>query len=216
MRMKKIAALCNAEKRYYLMNQKNAAGETVYQWLGDGRASYPLVGLPYMELENICAMFDITEKKRENLFLHQSDARETINWEDTDITERPIKEPKLCVRYEGRDLLPLETSEGITFIQEKYLDPLDSLEYMQLFERGFKGGGLYIVAKIGMIIQAVIMPMKLPDKSFMELLDDLTRRCRDAMWRQEAQRRAQSNDGESSLLEVDKSTGEVTGEGAEG
>ncbi len=73
------------------------------------------------------------------------------------------------MRYDGRDLLPLETSAGISFIQEKYLAPLDSLEYMQLFERRSTDGGLYIVAKVGMIIQAVIMPMNLPNETFMDL-----------------------------------------------
>lgn len=183
MKLKKVGAICNAGGRYYLINQTDADGENVYQWLGDGRSAYPLVGLPVMDVENICAMFDITEKKREKLIMRQMDAPDTMNWEDTDPLERQIGDPKLCVRYDGRDLLPLETTAGITFIQEKYLLPLDGLEYMRLYERRGTDGGLYIVAKIGMILQAVIMPMDLPDKNFMELLNDLTSQCRDAMRR---------------------------------
>ena len=178
-----MGAICNAGGCYYLINQTDADGENVYQWLGDGRSAYPLVGLPVMDVENICAMFDITEKKREKLIMRQMDAPDTMNWEDTDPLERQIGDPKLCVRYDGRDLLPLETTAGITFIQEKYLLPLDGLEYMRLYERRGTDGGLYIVAKIGMILQAVIMPMDLPDKNFMELLNDLTSQCRDAMRR---------------------------------
>ncbi len=183
MKLKKVGAICNAGGCYYLINQTDADGENVYQWLGDGRSAYPLVGLPVMDVENICAMFDITEKKREKLIMRQMDAPDTMNWEDTDPLERQIGDPKLCVRYDGRDLLPLETTAGITFIQEKYLLPLDGLEYMRLYERRGTDGGLYIVAKIGMILQAVIMPMDLPDKNFMELLNDLTSQCRDAMRR---------------------------------
>ena len=135
-----------------------------------------------MDLENICAMFDITEKKREKLIMREMDAPDTMNWEDTAPLERQLDDPKLCVRYNGMDLLPLETTAGVTFIQEKYLLPLDGLEYMRLYERRGRNGDLfYIVAKIGMIIQAVIMPMDLPDKDFMVLLDDLMRQCRDAM-----------------------------------
>jgi len=182
-KLKKVGAICNAGGCYYLINQTDADGENVYQWLGDGRSAYPLVGLPVMDVENICAMFDITEKKREKLIMRQMDAPDTMNWEDTDPLERQIGDPKLCVRYDGRDLLPLETTAGITFIQEKYLLPLDGLEYMRLYERRGTDGGLYIVAKIGMILQAVIMPMDLPDKNFMELLNDLTSQCRDAMRR---------------------------------
>lgn len=183
MKLKKVGAICNAGGCYYLINQTDADGENVYQWLGDGRSAYPLVGLPVMDVENICAMFDITEKKREKLIMRQMDAPDTMNWEDTDPLERQIGDPKLCVRYDGRDLLPLETTAGITFIQEKYLLPLDGLEYMRLYERRGTDGGLYIVAKIGMILQAVIMPMDLPDKNFMELLNDLTSQCQDAMRR---------------------------------
>ena len=183
MKLKKVGAICNAGGCYYLINQTDADGENVYQWLGDGRSAYPLVGLPVMDVENICAMFDITEKKREKLIMRQMDAPDTMNWEDTVPLERQIGDPKLCVRYDGRDLLPLETTAGITFIQEKYLLPLDGLEYMRLYERRGTDGGLYIVAKIGMILQAVIMPMDLPDKNFMELLNDLTSQCRDAMRR---------------------------------
>ena len=183
MKLKKVGAICNADGCYYLMDKKNAVGEIVYQWLGDGKSAYPLVGLPVMDVENICAMFDITEKKREKLVMRQMDAPDTMNWGDTAPLERQLEVPKLCVRYDGRELLPLETTEGVTFIQEKYLLPLDGLEYMQLYERRGTDGGLYIVAKIGMILQAVIMPMDLPDKNFMELLNDLTSQCRDAMRR---------------------------------
>lgn len=214
MKLKKVGAICNAVGFYYLMDQRDTAGNTVYQWLGDGRSAYPLVRLPHMDIENICAMFDITEKKRDKLFMRQMDAPEGINLNDTDAAERQLEDPKLCVRYDGRELLPLETSAGITFIQEKYLAPLDGLEYMRLFERRRTDGGLYIVAKIGMIIQAIIMPMNLPDENFTDLLDDLTSQCRAAM-RQRSELRHVNDDGRSGLLfDVDESTGEIIGEGA--
>ncbi len=217
MRIKKVGAICNAGGCYYLMDERDAAGEIVGQWLGDGKSAYPLVGLPVMDLENICAMFDITEKKREKLVMRRADVPDSMNWEDTVPLERQLDDPKLCVRYDGRDLLPLETTAGVTFIQEKYLLPLDGLEYMRLYERQSTSGGLYIVAKIGMILQAVIMPMDLPDKDFMEALNDLTSQCRDAM-RKKALIPKQESVPEREpgpLFQVDESTGEVVGEGAE-
>ncbi len=217
MRIKKVGAICNAGGCYYLMDERDAAGKVVGQWLGDGRSAYPLVGLPVMDLENICAMFDITEKKREKLVMRRADVPDSMNWEDTVPLERQLDDPKLCVRYDGRDLLPLETTAGVTFIQEKYLLPLDGLEYMRLYERQSTSGGLYIVAKIGMILQAVIMPMDLPDKDFMEALNDLTSQCRDAM-RKKALIPKQESVPEREpgpLFQVDESTGEVVGEGAE-
>ena len=67
-----------------------------------------------------------------------------------------------------------------------------------------------------MMIQAVIMPMDLPDKDFMEALNDLTSQCRDAM-RKRALIPKQDNVLEREpgpLFQVDKSAGEVIGEGA--
>lgn len=218
MRLKKVGAICNASGCYYLMDIKNNVGEIVGQWRGDGRAVYPLVGLPVMDQENICAMFDITEKKRIKLVMRQFDAPKAMNWEDTDRLERQIKEHKLCVRHKGLDLMPLETSAGITFIQEKYLAPLDGLEYMRLYERTSTEGDLYIVAKIGMIIQAVIMPMKLPDEDFMDALNDLVRKCRDAMQRKalvpQQDNTLEQEPGPGPLFQVYKNTGEVVEEGA--
>ena len=183
MKLKKVAAICAKQGAFYLFDELEEGGELIRQWLGDGRSAYPMVGLPVMDLENICAMFDITEKKREKLVMRRADVPDSMNWEDTAPLERQLDDPKLCVRYDGRDLLPLETTAGVTFIQEKYLLPLDGLEYMRLYERQSTSGGLYIVAKIGMILQAVIMPMDLPDKDFMEALNGLTSQCRDAMRR---------------------------------
>ena len=216
MRIKKVGAICNAGGYYYLLDERDATGEIVGQWLGDGKSAYPLVGLPVMDLENICAMFDITEKKREKLVMRRADVPDSMNWEDTAPLERQLDDPKLCVRYDGRDLLPLETTAGVTFIQEKYLLPLDGLEYMRLYERQSTSGGLYIVAKIGMILQAVIMPMDLPDKDFMEALNDLTSQCRDAMRKKALIPKQESVPERETgpLFQVDESTGEVVGEGA--
>lgn len=217
MKLKKVGAICNEDGRYYLMDQKDDDGEIVSQWLGDGKSAYPLAGLPVMDTENICAMFDITSKKREKLVMREMDAPGTMNWEDTDQLERQLDEPKLCVRYDGMDLLPLETSAGITFIQEKYLLPLENLDYMRIYERRGTDGGLYIVAKIGMILQAVIMPMDLPDQDFMCLLTDMTRQCREAMrYRALVPRQGDTLEREPEpLFQADKSTGEVAGEGEE-
>lgn len=116
MRIKKVGAICNAGGYYYLLDERDATGEIVGQWLGDGKSAYPLVGLPVMDLENICAMFDITEKKREKLIMRRDDVPDSMDWGDTAPLERQLDDPKLCVRYDGMDLLPLETSVGVTFI----------------------------------------------------------------------------------------------------
>ena len=141
MKLKKVAATCDKSGTFKLLDQVDENGEFICQWLGDAAAFYPISGMPYMDTDNICAMFDIPEKKREKLNLWQGNASVEINWDDTDEKEQKIDDPKLCVRHEGKEMLPLRTSAGITFIQEKYLAPLDSLDYLRLYERRIDGGG---------------------------------------------------------------------------
>lgn len=169
-----------------MFDQTDEEGEIVRQWLGTGAAVYPIDGLPHIGGENICAMFDIPEKKREKLIIRHDNTPDNINWEDSDPQERQLDDPKLCIRYEGREFLPLRTSRGITFIREKYLAPLESLEYMQLYERKSADGALYIVAKVGMIIQAVIMPTDIIREKFVEKMDELTEMCRVALMKKNA------------------------------
>ena len=216
MRIKKVGAICNAGGCYYLMDERDAAGEIVGQWLGDGKSAYPLVGLPVMDLENICAMFDITEKKREKLVMRRADVPDSMNWEDTAPLERQLDDPKLCVRYDGRDLLPLETTAGVTFIQEKYLLPLDGLEYMRLYERRGRNGDLfYIVAKIGMMIQAVIMPMDVVCMDLIDRMEGLTSLCRTALMKKErvytTEERARPNENQGTLFREGTDSGEGAG-----
>lgn len=210
MKLKRIASLCSQTGRFILYDRKDE--DWTEQWLGDGCAAYPINGLPYMDVDNICTMFDIPEKKKEKLIMRKIDAADVscINWRDTDPSERQIDDQILHLRYEGRELLPLRTTMGVVFIQEKYLTPLDSLEYMELFERRTSVGiGVYIVAKIGMIIQAVIMPVDVVNNNLIEQLEELTRLCRSALMK--AEQGEDADREQSALFLVDERTGEVVG-----
>ncbi len=217
MKIKKVGAICNAAGVYYLIDQRNAAGETVCQWLGDASALYPLEGLPYMELDSICAMYDLTEKKKEKCVLRHTDAPGDMNLGDTDLRERRLDKPRMSIWYSGRELVPLETSAGVVFIQEKYLASLGDEGYLELFERRTTGGSVYIVAKIGLLVQGVIMPVDAVTGDFVERLESLTDQCRNVLMKKRfvAQKR---DDGEgenqNALFHVDGSTGEIIGEGA--
>lgn len=215
MKLKKVAALCCQSGAIRLFDQVDTTGEVVCQWLGDGRAAYPMAGLPYMDTDNVCAMFDISEKKQEKMTFRQAAAPESINWDDADQAERQLDDPKLCVRHECRELLPLRTSEGIIFIQEKYLAPLDNLDYMRLYERRSGSGGVYIVAKVGMMIQAVIMPMDVVNEDFVDKLDELTAMCRAALLKKnmmQSERAEAVDEGQGTLFSEGGDTGEGAGE----
>ena len=63
MKLKKVAALCARQGAFYLLDEVDGDGELMRQWLGDGRSAYPLSGLPVLDEANLCAMFDIPEKR---------------------------------------------------------------------------------------------------------------------------------------------------------
>lgn len=216
MKLKKVAGLCCQSGAIRLFDQADGTGEVVCQWLGDGYAAYPMAGLPYMDTDNICAMFDISEKKQEKMTFRHDKAPESINWDDADRTESQLDDPKLCVRYECRELLPLRTSEGIIFIQEKYLAPLDNPDYMRIYERRSRGGSVYIVAKVGMMIQAVIMPMDVVNEDFVDKLDGLTAMCRSALLKKnmmQTERDQEERDqGQGTLFQKGENDGEGTQE----
>lgn len=69
---------------------------------------------------------------------------------------------------------------GIVFSM-KFLAPLENLEYLRLYERGLRSGGVYIVAKVGLVVQAVILPVDVVNEDFIRDLAELTELCRRAM-----------------------------------
>lgn len=197
MKLKKVSSLCCQTGVFSLLDAPND------QWLGDGFAFYQISGLPYMDIDNICVMFDIPEKKQQKLDFYQKQAPEIMNFADADGAEWKVEASELCVRFHGMELIPLQTSKGIAFIQEKYLTPLDNLDYFRLYERKTKEGSLYLVGKIGLVIQAVIPPVKVITSEFVEQMEYLTAQCRAALQKHPEQNR---------LLQVDERTGEVIGE----
>ena len=95
---------------------------------------------------------------------------EGINFEDTDADEKPIEGAALSIVYSGKILKPLQTRRGLVFIESRYLSPVsDVLEVLELYERITTGGTPYIVAKAGLLLQAVIMPFDVINYRLVEL-----------------------------------------------
>lgn len=209
MKLKRIASLCSSKGVFYLMDQVDQEGAILRQWLGDGYASYPLEGLPYLDTENLCAMFDISDAKQEKCGFYHKKTPASLNMDDIDEGEREVAMPKLYVRYNGMDLLPLETSLGVIFIQSKYLSPVDDSDYLRLFERHSKNGGVYIAAKNGMLIQAVIMPVEVVTQDFVDQLDTLSYQSAQALERKELRREPEEDKDQGTLFQVDFAAGKV-------
>lgn len=216
MKLKKVAALCSANKAFHLFDDVREGGE-IRQWLGDGYALYLLSGLPILNEDNVCAMFDVPEKKRKKCRCKQKPMPEAINTEDWEQGERSVSDDWPTVEYDGRIVKPLSTRDGMTFIQDKYLAPLEDIaDYLRLYERVDATGQKYIVAKNGMEIAAIIMPFDIISAGFVEMLEDLAGRCR-MTWTEKKTRETLERAG-AALVDEGQGTlfpeGEDAGEGA--
>ena len=178
MKLKKVTSLCGKSKCYRLFDKIDSTGE-ITQWLGDGYAIYPLNGLPILDEESLCAVFDISEKQRENISVRRAAMPESVNTDDTDPAERVLKDDDFSIIYGGTELQPLKTRNGIMFIQRKYLAPLeDVLDMVQLYARVTPDGQSYIAAKTGLLIAAVIFPYNVVNEKFVTRLEEIARECR--------------------------------------
>lgn len=92
MKLKKVLSILKANGLYYLYDRIDRSGE-ITQWLGDGYAIYPLDGLPILDEESFCAVFDITGKQREKILFRHERLPEHLNVEDVAATDKSAKCP---------------------------------------------------------------------------------------------------------------------------
>ena len=214
MKIKSIAAICKKGKQVVLYNRYESGG-TLQQYIGDGMTAYPVSGLPKLDEESILTIFDVPEKQREDWFVRVRDVPEGINFEDTDANEKMIERDNLSIIFSGHTLKPLQTRRGLVFIESRYLSPVsDVLDVLELYERITSGGTPYIVAKAGILLQAVIMPFDVINQQFVESLQRLTEQCAVSLsLRQQEAERAKAAEPEQYSLNVDPETSEVVGDG---
>ena len=127
---------------------------------------------------------------------------DALNVGDTDPDERILKDDDFSISYGGTQLKPLKTRNGIIFIQQKYLAPLeDVLDVVQLYERVTPDGQTYVVAKAGLLIAAVIFPYKVVTEKFVTRLEEITRESRRALNAPPPVRMAERDPDQGSIFE---------------
>jgi len=150
MKIKAIASLLKEHKIIELWD----AGDT--QWISNGRAAYPLYGMPRLDEETVMTVMDIPEKDRDKYMVNDLYAPTNLNLSDYDDTERRLLPQLLTIGYGGEVLMPARTSLGLMFIDPAYLKPID--ENYELFERESGNGDLYVAVKAGLLLKAIILP----------------------------------------------------------
>ena len=69
MKIKSIAAICKKNKNIAIFERYSDDGDILTQYIGDGSAVYPVVGLPQLDKESLLTIFDVPEKDRDNYFV---------------------------------------------------------------------------------------------------------------------------------------------------
>lgn len=214
MKFKNIVAICKKNKNVVLFERYSGNSETPLQYIGDGAAVYPVTGLPPLDKESVLTIFDIPEKSREDWLVRTMGVPEGISFEDYDAGEMNVERESISIVYSGKTLKPLQTTRGLVFIEQRYLSPIsDVLDVMELYERITPSGMPYIVAKAGLLLQAVIMPYDAINQQFVEKLEELTRECKRSLAiKKSGADRARADEPEQCSLNVDPDTGEIIDE----
>ena len=58
MKIKSIAAICKKNKNIAIFERYSDDGDILTQYIGDGSAVYPVVGLPQLNKESLLTIFD--------------------------------------------------------------------------------------------------------------------------------------------------------------
>lgn len=124
MKIKSIAAICKKNKNIAIFERYSDDGDILTQYIGDGSAVYPVVGLPQLDKESLLTIFDVPEKDRDNYFVKTLGVPAGISFEDTDETERHVEREGISIIYSGRTLKPIRTTRGLVFIESRYLSPV--------------------------------------------------------------------------------------------
>lgn len=145
MKLKKIEQILKRNKTIILYH-----GPDDIQFLSDGTALYPMFNLPELTKESIFTMFDIPEEKASKFLF------------------------EIRALSQSLDLEPLKTSQGIKYINTRYLEPFADIETgYEIYERTREDGMLYFAIKSGLILCGVVLPSFGDEKFIKELLKEI-------------------------------------------
>lgn len=101
------------------------------------------------------------------------DMPEIIDVADKDPKETLLEEKEMTIGYNGMQIIPLRTKDGIIFIGEQFLEPLaDEIDLLNLYERKTPKGVSYVAVKAGMMLRGIIAPYDVvTDKKFITQLE---------------------------------------------
>lgn len=206
MKLKEISKLCKATGRVIMSEVRGT------QWIGNGNASFPMLGMPELDEETVFSCLDYDEKTKEKmqvniLPLAAFNLRDEYADGDKELTSVILR-----FVYEGHTIDAWRTKEGeITFLDAAVTKPLiKDDDQTVLILRQTSENMPYVVGKGGLFVNSLILPIIFHNESGSTLaaaLGMVTDRVQQQTML--ATIRTTEDIEEEETLEVDPDTGEV-------
>jgi len=135
------------------------------QWISDGAAAYPLDGLPYLDEESVCAIFDVDAKKRDKLVVtHHPTLPEGLDFSDLHPGDTILEPLNFQMSIGGDELYLLKDKDGaLVVIKSGYRKPFDAWNECECYKRVDRSGQPYVAVIQGCVLRGVIYPYKVGD-----------------------------------------------------
>ena len=140
--------------------------DDIRQWISDGVGAYPLDGLPYLDEESVCAIFDIDAKKRDKLVVsHAGTLPEGMDFTDCHRGDDPLEQLDIQMSLGGNELtLFRDGGGGLVVIKSAYRKPLEAWNECECFKRVDSEGRPYVAVMSGCILRGRIYPYKIGEQ----------------------------------------------------
>lgn len=158
---------CKKQKRLFLYGTEEGR-----QWIGDGCGVYPLLGAPLFTEDSIRAAYHLPSNVK---IKADPNLPRSLDFRDICETENRVFFEKIQLDPSGNDLVSLRTQAGVTFIDRRYLTPVDDGDIaIGIYERIMQDGKIHIAVKRGMMVEALILPVvNVIKKDWLEDLKEL-------------------------------------------
>ncbi len=173
MKLKQIEKICKTSSRIVLYDEVRemdvdelpGEGELPRQWMSDGVAAYPLDGLPYLDEEAVCAIFDVDAKKRDKMTIsHKMTLPESVDFSDLHAGDSPLEPLNFKMALGSDELCLFRDKDGaLMVIKEVYRKPFDAWKECECYKRIDSGGKPYVAVIHGCVLRGVIYPYKIGD-----------------------------------------------------
>jgi hypothetical protein len=173
MKTKKIMDICKRNKKFRLYYDE----DNDMQWISDSFAIYPLLDVPILSGNNICKLYDITDKQRDSIsFIFENKLPSNLNLNDVDVTDTRVERLDISLIVDGGGLLiPVMTEEGLLFLRSEYLAPFADMKESEvdIYTRKTASGDTIFAIKIGLLLYALVSPYRVIDEKFVKQLENL-------------------------------------------